>query len=231
MQNKGAPSPSSGQPGNPKQPYQVDLPSRKRHAVGKAKLHNFSLPDESSAPLQKSEADPRNALSFQPFQLQNEHSTIALSPSPLTPNPNKESNPTSSGEDSTSSPRRIRGPLHLEPFLVRCASFLHLTTRLLLFTYILSIPLALHFHHPLQNTLYLLAAFILSTLFWLQISAKARCRVCGMTFLRSRRCIRSKKAPNLAGLGTHNSFAILALYKGSVRCPYCGTVNRLRPKG
>jgi len=199
-------------------------PTIPRASSKQSKPRQYSLPTPTNDARNPAPPNTGNSITFQliPDQPQAENQPTPTLKSFDELNSNSDTNPDNPIK------RRARGPLHPFPGYVRFASFLHLTSRLLFFAYLVSIPLVLHFNRPLEQALYLLPVLIACTLGWLHMASHARCRVCALPFLRSKRCIRSKKAPNFAKIGTHNSFAIVALSRPSVRCPYCGTINRFK---
>jgi len=123
--------------------------------------------------------------------------------------------------------RRGRGPRHRRPGLLRVTAFFHLLTRLLLAATILGVPVALFYFKEVWLVAVMPVLFLISLLVWIHLGMRIGCRVCGMRMFFNKRCVKSRKAPDIPGLGPHNTLALLALFSRQVRCPYCGTPNDL----
>ena len=123
--------------------------------------------------------------------------------------------------------RRGRGPRHRRPGLLRVAALFHLLTRVLLVATIMGVPVALFYVHDVRLVAVMPVLFLVSLLVWIHLGMRIGCRVCGMRMFFNKRCSKSRKAPDIPGLGPHNTLALLALFSRQVRCPYCGTPNDL----
>ena len=127
--------------------------------------------------------------------------------------------------------RKGRGPTHRHPVLLRFASMLWLLTRMLLVIVLVGLPIAVvAFETDPRKLLVLPAMLIIVAALSLSTACRVGCRVCGMRMLLSKHCSKSPKAPDWPLLGPHGTMAVLALFKDSVRCPYCGTPNSLIPR-
>ena len=71
------------------------------------------------------------------------------------------------------------------------------------------------------------AMVVLSGIPWVIAASLIRCRVCTMKMLVYQPCRKHKQAPSWPLLGYHTTLAMCSLYSDQVRCPYCGTPNRL----
>lgn len=68
---------------------------------------------------------------------------------------------------------------------------------------------------------------ILLGIIWAISASLIRCRVCTMKLLVHQPCKKHREAPHWPLLGYHTTLAARSLYSRQVRCPYCGTPNRL----
>ncbi len=129
---------------------------------------------------------------------------------------------------STDGTRRVRGPRHRRPTLLRFTALIHVLTRLAFLGTVVGIPVATLYDPKLIGLLAFLPVMLLVCgSLWLITAAKVGCRVCAMRMFLNKKCVKSRKAPNWKPLGPHTTLAILALFYRSVRCPYCGTPNEL----
>ena len=129
---------------------------------------------------------------------------------------------------STDGNRRVRGPRNRRPTLLRFTALLHLLTLLAFYGTVVGIPVAAFFDPSLIGKLAFLPVMLLFCgILWLISAARVGCRVCAMRMFLSKKCVKSRKAPNWWLLGPHTTLAVLALFSRSVRCPYCGTPNDL----
>ncbi len=92
---------------------------------------------------------------------------------------------------------------------------------------IIGVPAALFHFQDVRLVAVIPGLFLVSLLVWIQFGMKIGCRVCGMRMFFNKKCSKSRKAPDIPGLGPHNTLALLALFSRQVRCPYCGTPNDL----
>ena len=124
--------------------------------------------------------------------------------------------------------RRVRGPRHRRPVLLRFTAFLHILCRLAFVLSIVVLPYIVILHPAWFNlSLVLPGLWVVSGLMWLMASSRIGCRVCGMRMFSNKTCAKSVKAPAWPGLGPHTTMAVLSLCSKAVRCPYCGTPNEL----
>lgn len=68
---------------------------------------------------------------------------------------------------------------------------------------------------------------VLLALLRLVLASRARCCICYQPVFLRRPVSRNRNAPTLPGFGVHNTAAVYSLLGKSIRCPYCGRVNRL----
>ena len=139
----------------------------------------------------------------------------------------RRSNPYRSFQPEPQEPRRERGPRHRRPGLLRLTALFHLLARVLLVATIMGVPAALFHFQDVRLVAVMPVLFLVSLLVWIHLGLKIGCRVCGMRMFFNKRCSKSRKAPDIPGLGPHNTLALLALFSRQVRCPYCGTPNDL----
>jgi hypothetical protein len=124
--------------------------------------------------------------------------------------------------------RRVRGPRHRRPVLLRWTAVLHIFTRILFIAAFVCAPLCLlQVGHPQVALVILVAALFLTWTTWLVAASKVGCRICAMRMFYNKSCVKNRKAPNWPLLGPHTTMAVLALFSTSIRCPYCGTPNEL----
>lgn len=65
-------------------------------------------------------------------------------------------------------------------------------------------------------------AFVVALMFFLLEAPSVRCLGCGGTLLRTMRCAKHKTAKRIMGSYTLHCTYVLATYRHSVHCPYCG---------
>jgi len=126
--------------------------------------------------------------------------------------------------------RRGLGPRHLHPWRLRFTALLHLITRMLFLITVIGIPLTIMSGRKDIELEVLFGPPVLLLIvgcLWLAFASRVSCRICSMRMFLSKPCTRSPKAPNFLGIGHHNTLALNALFAREVRCPYCGTPNRL----
>ena len=71
------------------------------------------------------------------------------------------------------------------------------------------------------------AGLALLALLRVVLGSRARCCICYQPVFLRRAAARNRNAPVLPLLGVHNTAAVYSLLGQSIRCPYCGRVNRL----
>lgn len=132
-------------------------------------------------------------------------------------------------------PRLVRrGVPHPRPYFLVFCSLIVLVSRVLMLAVIVGTPIVLWpaFVHGdkthLITFLWVIGAWLLSCLFYLVFTLRARCRVCTNQIFWSKRCFKNQKAHRLWGLGLVGSLALHALLFGWFRCMYCGTAIRLK---
>lgn len=125
--------------------------------------------------------------------------------------------------------RLARGPHFPMAFTLRLASLFYLLGRLGI---VASLGSLVWFTFTDQKNYFLIAPLLAATLLFTFIawgmSNGLRCRVCIMPFLSKRKCKMNKKAPKLPFISHHLTAALYILSHNHLRCPYCGTVNRLK---
>jgi len=132
-------------------------------------------------------------------------------------------------------PRLVRrGVPHPRPYFLAFCAMIVLIFRVLMLTVIIGTPIVLWpafargDTQPLIQFLWVIGAWLLSGLFYLVFTLRARCRVCTNQIFWSKRCFKNQKAHRVRGLGFVASLALHALLFGWFRCMYCGTAIRLK---
>jgi len=132
-------------------------------------------------------------------------------------------------------PRVVRrGVPHPRPYFLVFCSLIVLISRLLLLAVVVGTPVVLWFAFfvgdvsHLWSFLWIIAAWVVSGIFYLLFALRARCRVCTNQIFWSKRCFKNSKAHRLPGLGLVGSLALHALIFRWFRCMYCGTAIRLK---
>ncbi|QQL45203.1 hypothetical protein [Sulfuriroseicoccus oceanibius] len=125
--------------------------------------------------------------------------------------------------------KNAKGPQFLHPGKLRFGAALYVIGKVSIYSTIL---LTCYFaatglKHPVLMVA--LPAIALVFVIWGWIAAASlRCRVCTMPFMRKQKCKMSPKAPKFPLASHQFTFAVHTLCHNNPRCPYCGTVNRLR---
>lgn len=122
-----------------------------------------------------------------------------------------------------------KGPQYLNPGKLRFGAALYVLGRVLVYSTILATCyLAVRGNDQLTLIIALpIAALVVILCSWIA-AANLRCRVCTMPFMRKQKCKMSPKAPKLPLASHQFTFAVHTLCHNDPRCPYCGTINRLR---
>lgn len=131
-------------------------------------------------------------------------------------------------------PRAVeRGVPYPQPGKLAFTSLLVLINRFVLLAAIIVLPLALYFGSAffgLAVALPIMVVFVIIGLLHFSATLRTRCRVCSCQFFRMRRCDKHRLAHNLPLLGYSFATALhLILFKW-MRCMYCGTAIRLKPR-
>jgi len=116
----------------------------------------------------------------------------------------------------------------LHPGMLRFASAMHVLSRAAFALAIVSAPLffILPWARP-SAWLVMPGMVVFFGIPWAISASLVRCRVCTMKMLVHQPCPKHRQAPAWPMLGYHTTLAIRSLYSRQVRCPYCGTPNRL----
>ena len=131
-------------------------------------------------------------------------------------------------------PRAVeRGVPYPQPGKLAFTGLLVLINRFVLLATVFVLPLALYFDSTffgLAVALPILVVFVIIGLMHFSATLRTRCRVCSCQFFRMRRCDKHRLAHNLPLMGYSFATALhLILFKW-MRCMYCGTAIRLRPR-
>lgn len=131
-------------------------------------------------------------------------------------------------------PRAVeRGVPYPQPGRLAFTSFLVLINRFVLLATVIVLPLALYFDSTffgLAVALPIMVVFVVIGLMHFSATLRTRCRVCSCQFFRMRRCDKHRLAHNLPLMGYSVATALhLILFKW-MRCMYCGTAIRLKPR-
>jgi MFS family permease len=120
------------------------------------------------------------------------------------------------------------GSHHRSPGKIRMAGFFHILMVLVL---ALGIPamgaLIVWYDFYDWRVLWFLAAILVLVVIRAIFGTRAHCCICHQPLFLHRPIGKSRLAPRLEPLGPHSSAALLSLVAKSIRCPYCGRVNRL----
>ena len=131
-------------------------------------------------------------------------------------------------------PRAVeRGVPYPQPGKLAFTGLLVLINRFVLLATVFVLPLALYFDSTifgLAVALPILVVFVIIGLMHFSATLRTRSRVCSCQFFRMRRCDKHRLAHNLPLMGYSFATALhLILFKW-MRCMYCGTAIRLRPR-
>ena len=131
-------------------------------------------------------------------------------------------------------PRAVeRGVPYPQPGKLAFTGLLVLINRFVLLATVFVLPLALYFDSTffgLAVALPIQGGFVIIGLMHFSATLRTRCRVCSCQFFRMRRCDKHRLAHNLPLLGYSFATALhLILFKW-MRCMYCGTAIRLKPR-
>lgn len=131
-------------------------------------------------------------------------------------------------------PRSIeRGVPYPQPGKLVFTSLLVLINRFVFLATVIVLPLALYFDSTffgLTVALPIMVVFVIIGLIHFSATLRTRCRVCSCQFFRMRDCDKHRLAHRLPILGYTFAKALhLVLFKW-MRCMYCGTAIRLKPR-
>ena len=131
-------------------------------------------------------------------------------------------------------PRAVeRGVPYPQPGRLVFTSLLVLINRFVLLATVIVLPLALYFDSTffgLTVALPIMVVFVIIGLMHFSATLRTRCRVCSCQFFRMRDCDKHRLAHRLPILGYSFAKALhLILFKW-MRCMYCGTAIRLKPR-
>lgn|GEM_PF-1213106 len=126
-----------------------------------------------------------------------------------------------------------RGVPYPQPRRLVFTSILVLINRFVLLATVIVLPLALYFDSTffgLAVALPIMVGFVIIGLMHFSSTLRTRCRVCSCQLFRMRRCDKHRLAHNLPLMGYVFATALhLILFKW-IRCMYCGTAIRLKPR-
>jgi len=126
-----------------------------------------------------------------------------------------------------------RGVPYPQPGRLVFTSILVLINRFFLLATVIVLPLALYFDSTffgLTVALPIMVVFVIIGLMHFLVTLRTRCRVCSCQLFRIRRCDKHHLAHNLPLMGYVFATALhLILFKW-IRCMYCGTAIRLKPR-
>jgi DNA-directed RNA polymerase subunit RPC12/RpoP len=112
--------------------------------------------------------------------------------------------------------------------MLRFAALMYVLSRLMLVISLVLLPVLFFLERQTSLLCLLLPAMLVPlALIWGLSASKVRCPVCGMQVLFNFRCEKHPKAARWGPLGPQATLAVRGLYARLLRCPYCGTWNKL----